>query len=171
MMSKWMTFALLVIGVLFLNGCGQQASGQPQPEPIEEGVDKCEICHMNVADGPHATQILTAEGEHLKFDDIGCMVRDWMPEHEENEQKAVWVRDYETNEWIAFQNAYFVYDETIRTPMAYGVLSFDTEEKAQAYIDENQKGTIMTSEDLLETHSWERNMDMMKEPMKQNHDH
>lgn len=163
---------LSLIG-LMLSGCNQQQAAA-QPEPIEEGVDKCAVCHMNVADGPHATQIQTTDGEHFKFDDIGCMVRDWMPEHDASELEAIWVRDYETKEWLLFENAYYVYDNSIKTPMAYGVLSFKTEEKAQAYIDEHGVGTLMQADELQNQHNWERNMEMMqkmKENMNMDHQH
>ncbi|TDQ34616.1 nitrous oxide reductase accessory protein NosL [Aureibacillus halotolerans] len=143
-----------------------------EPEPINEETDKCPICNMSVKDDQYATQIITEDGRALKFDDIGCMNK-WKDQNSTEAIGAEFVRDFDSMEWIPYEDATYVYGPEIKTPMAYGVISFDTKEAAEAYINEHSQGEIMTAEDL-KSHSWEVNMDMMMEGMDMeghSHDH
>ncbi|WP_074011314.1 nitrous oxide reductase accessory protein NosL [Numidum massiliense] len=158
-------FAMLLVLSLLVVGCGNEP--KVEPAAIDESADKCALCHMAVADGAHATQLTTKDGETLKFDDIGCMVHEWIPKNKDKELDAVFVRDYESKDWVLLDDAHFVYDASFKTPMAYGIYSFKNKDDAQKLIDKEGKGKLLTRDDL-DNHSWKRNKEMMKQ-MK--HDH
>lgn len=127
--------------------------------------DVCEVCAMHVANNEHATQIVLENKRSLMFDDIGCLFK-WIADNGEDDIGAAYVRDFNSSEWILLDNSYFVFDESIQTPMAYGVISFENEADAQSYIDEHGVGTLMTASDLHE-HEWKMN----KEMKDHSHDH
>ena len=41
-------------------------------------------------------------------------------------RKEKFVRDYDSKDWVSLEDATYVYDKTITTPMAYNVISFKT---------------------------------------------
>src|SRR5699024_4341769 len=130
-----------------------------EPEEVNPDTDVCDVCAMAVADDQYATQIVLENEKALKFDDLGCLYK-WIEENGKDDIGAAFVRDFDTEEWILLEDATYVFDEEIETPMAYGIISFENAEDAESYIDENGFGDLLTAEDL-DGHKWE----MMK------HDH
>jgi copper chaperone NosL len=124
---------------------------------------------MAVADDAHATQIVTKDGRALLFDDIGCMYA-WLAEHGDGDVGAAFVRDYRGLRWVKSEKAYYVYDASFKTPMAYGVLSFADKSDAEAFIAEQGKGVLMTADDLP-NHSWAVNRDMDRAHGEGAHEH
>lgn len=152
-------FFVTILLLFMITGCG--AKDQVfEPEEIEEGVDRCAVCNMLVPNDYNATQIMLSDGRSLKFDDIGCMAA-WEQENGLDDVNARYVRDYYTEEWLLIEEATFVYDPELRTPMAYGVVSFSSKDDAEKFVKEQGKGTVLTYEELQQ-HEWERNMELMK---------
>src|SRR5699024_3746854 len=56
------------------------------------------------------------------------------------------------------EDASFVYDEEISTPMGFGVISFQDSDEAEEYIDENEVGELLSVDDLY-NHEWEMDHD------------
>lgn len=151
---KWTTIIGVIVGVsLFMIGCGKQ---EAQPVDIAEGVDKCDVCHMHVANDQHATELVLQDGKALKFDDIGCM-HTWVKEHGAEQVDTQFVRDYYTAEWLKADQATFAYDKTYKTPMGYGIYSFQDKAAAEAFVSEQTTGVVMNA-DSLNSHTWERTM-------------
>lgn len=162
-MKKWnVLLLLLVIGVLALSACGKKY----EPVAIQEDVDVCAICNMQVKDNAYATQIITKDGKSYKFDDIGCM-NEWKKRNGTDNIGMDYVRDYNSKDWIEFSKASYVYDESLRTPMAYGVISFKNADSAKAFVAEQGAGKVLSAEELA-SHDWKQNKDMM---MKHKHEH
>jgi len=159
-MKKLVGVVMLTV-MLLVAGCGKD---DYPPVPINEEIDRCETCNMAIKDDAYATQIITKEGRSLKFDDLGCLV-EWRVEHGTDTIAATYVRDHSSLEWIKYDKAYYVYDASIQTPMAYGVISFESEKAANDYISEHGVGALMDAE-ALAAHSWEVNQEMMG-----SHDH
>lgn len=151
---------------LLLAACGGK---QYEPQAINEATDVCAICKMAVKDDQYATQIITKDGQSLKFDDIGCMNK-WKQENGTETIGAAFVRDYNSKQWLRYEKAYYVYDASFKTPMAYGIVSFEKEADAKAFIAEQGKGKLMTAEELA-NHSWEVHRDMMNMGGKGKHGH
>ncbi|XID94737.1 nitrous oxide reductase accessory protein NosL [Paenibacillaceae bacterium WGS1546] len=163
-MKKRILALMLTGAIALLAACGGQ---KYEAVPINEDVDKCEICNMQVKDDAFATQLTTKEGKTYKFDDLGCM-NEWKRKNAATEIGMDYVRDYNDMEWIEFAKATYVYDASIRTPMAYGIVSFKDKADAEAFIAEHGAGKLMSAEDLA-SHGWERNANGMG--MDHDHDH
>lgn len=143
---------LTVTGLsLALGAC---SSASAEPFEINWGETECEVCKMKVMDEQFAAEAIMDNEKGYAFDDVGCLMRDWYPEQKEDEIAAMYVKDYNTKDWIELDEASFVYDKQSKTPMAYNIVSFAKEADAEAYMEENG-GTMMDFEQLKD-HSWER---------------
>ncbi|MED3554266.1 nitrous oxide reductase accessory protein NosL [Cytobacillus praedii] len=140
---------------MFLAACGKD---EVQPVAINADTDKCEVCNMAVVDDQFATQIVLESGKSMVFDDIGCMY-EWIDSNKNEELAGKFVRDYHNNEWISMDDATYIYNQSIKTPMAYNVISFKDKTTAEDFLKENEGSTLMTSKDLAE-HGWKQNKDM-----------
>ncbi|SDW74021.1 nitrous oxide reductase accessory protein NosL [Paenibacillus sp. PDC88] len=168
-MKFWKLGLTLIASILILTACG---GTKYEAVPINEEVDVCVICNMQVKDDAYATQLTTKDGKNYKFDDIGCM-NEWKEQNGTENIGMDFVRDYNDKEWIEFSKATYVYDESIRTPMAYGIVSFKDKESAEAFVSEQGVGTILTAEDLG-SHTWDQGegmMDMSGEGHGHSHSH
>ncbi|WP_404328150.1 nitrous oxide reductase accessory protein NosL [Mesobacillus maritimus] len=166
MRKKLIHFMGLAGLLLLLAACGND---EVQPVDINEATDTCEVCNMMVANNQHATQIVLENGKSMVFDDVGCMY-DWIESHTNEEIAGKFVRDYDDKEWILVDDATFVYNQSVKTPMAYNVVSFKDKTSAESFAAENEGSTVMTASELAE-HSWERNQDMMKKHKMDSHSH
>ncbi len=113
---------------LALFGCGE--SKKEGPREIYYGSDLCERCSMIISEKPYAAQYLTRGGGVKKFDDLGCMV-EHIKQQKNPSIEAVYVRDYETQEWIDAKAAFFVKSTSIKTPMGHGIVAFRSRESAE----------------------------------------
>ncbi|WP_391570891.1 nitrous oxide reductase accessory protein NosL [Cohnella sp.] len=163
-MKKWIILGVLTLALSILAGCG---GTKYEAVPIDEAVDVCAICKMQVKDDAYATQLTTKDGKTYKFDDLGCM-NEWKHKNGTDNIGMDYVRDYNDKEWIELSKASFVYDASIRTPMAYGIVSFKDKKSAEAFIAEQGVGQLMSASDL-KAHGWEQNKQGM-EGMEHSHD-
>ncbi|ERM16699.1 nitrous-oxide reductase [Brevibacillus laterosporus] len=157
MKKTHMIWASIALVSALMTGCGGQSA---QPVAINESVDKCDICNMQIADDHNATEIILKDGKALKFDDIGDLFA-WIKKNGTEKIDVKFVRDYHTKEWMNLNDATFAYDKEFKTPMAYGVYSFKDKQSAEAFVKEQGKGQILTA-DQLNSHNWEMNMDQME---------
>ncbi|WP_260984539.1 nitrous oxide reductase accessory protein NosL [Paenibacillus xylanexedens] len=155
MNKRWILAMVLLLGTVMLTACGQKYAAVP----INEDVDICAICNMQVKDDAFATQLTTKDGKNFKFDDLGCM-NEWKKENGTDNIGMDYVRDYNDKEWIEFNKATYVYDPSLRTPMAYGIVNFKDKASAEAFVAEQGVGKLMTAEELS-SHDWTQNMDNM----------
>lgn len=132
---------LLLAFLLFVSACGSKASYEPRA--VNPEIDACEVCNMSVAHEDFATQLIETDGTVHMFDDIGCMVKYLHGEGKDKEVGATYVRDFETLDWVPFEQAYHAYHPEFWTPMAYGVVSFETKEQAESYVEKEGKGEVL----------------------------
>ncbi|SMF66065.1 copper chaperone NosL [Paenibacillus uliginis N3/975] len=156
-MKKMLTIITLCLTIAISAGCGKE---EYKAADIDENVDKCEVCQMQVGDNEYAVQIQLKDKKTLKFDDLGDLFL-WKQKNGTEQIGAQFVRDYHTKAWILLENATYIYDKSIRTPMAYGVISFAEKADAEKFVSEQGSGQIMTSENL-DGHKWESDKEMMK---------
>ncbi|MGX1195069.1 nitrous oxide reductase accessory protein NosL [Metabacillus sp. SLBN-84] len=161
--GKMMTMLMLTGVILLLGACSQEV----KPRAINEETDVCEVCNMAVMDNQFATQAILENKKVLTFDDIGCMFT-WKNESMEK-IKATFVRDYNTEDWIESEKAFYVYEKSIKTPMAYNVISFAEEKDAKTFTEKNG-GELLSYEDLS-NHKWEMNKEMMDMEGMEPHSH
>lgn len=165
-MRKWPIAIVIMLAITLLAGCGQDKYAA---QAINEDVDVCAVCNMQVKDDAFATQIVTKDGKILKFDDLGCM-NTWKQENGTDYIGMDYVRDYNDKEWIEFSKATYVYDASIRTPMAYGIVSFKDKSSAEAFVKEQGVGQILSAAELA-NHSWQQNQGMMHMHGEEDHEH
>ncbi|MBR2757424.1 MAG: nitrous oxide reductase accessory protein NosL [Exiguobacterium sp.] len=153
-----------VAGLLSIAGLslalGACSSASAEPFEIKWGETECEVCKMKIMDKQFAAEAIMENEKGYAFDDIGCLMRDWYPEQKEEDIAAMYVKDFNTKNWVELDEAMFVYDKESKTPMAYNILSFAKEADAEAYIEEN--GGDMMDFEQLKDHSWERGEMNMK---------
>ncbi|MCX7878142.1 MAG: nitrous oxide reductase accessory protein NosL [Ignavibacteria bacterium] len=66
-MKKFLILILLTT-ILLLSSCSRE------PEPINFGVDQCELCRMTISDSKFGAEIVTKKGKIYKFDAAECML-------------------------------------------------------------------------------------------------
>lgn len=154
-----MFFSLLII--FALSGCGSNDAGPI--EPTKEHV--CAFCNMEVYTkdeemGVFTAQAIDSNGNHLFFDDSGCLLNYERKTGEALSEK--WVRNYLTKEWIAAKDAVPVHAD-MKTPMKYGYSFFATQEDADKFVNENTNvNAVLSSWDEIDQVSNERYMKKMK---------
>lgn len=163
MRVKYVVLVICVCFIFMAVGCGKQ---ETKAVAINEKLDKCDICQIGVMDNQFATEIILESGKALKFDDIGCMYK-WMEINSGEKTKEKFVRDYDSKDWVSLEDATYVYDKTITTPMAYNVISFKNKKDAESFVS-NYKGKVLSYKELSE-HKWEMNKEMMGKPKTGNH--
>ncbi len=135
-------FALVLIS-LTIAGCSEE-----KPPEIQLGVDKCDMCGMIISEKNYAgLYYSTAEKRWKKFDDLGCLV---MEAKKEGDAKpgTIYVFDYETEELIKAEKAYYVVSSEIWTPMNTGIVAFKSKEKAEETAKKH-RGKVMSFEELM----------------------
>ena len=95
---------LIGLLLLFLIGC---SAGGPTDEPpeIAYGRDVCDACSMIIDEARFAASYVTTTGEVRKFESIEDMFS-YHHDHEE-EVHIFWVHDYESEEWVRADKAFF----------------------------------------------------------------
>lgn len=123
-------FALLAFAFL-LGACAQQSS-ELQPPNIAYGRDMCDACGMIISEAKFAAATVMTDGKTLKFDDAGEMFT-YHAKHPEFQVRAWFVHDYNTQNWINGQSAFYVVAKDIKSPMGTGVAAFADKSAAEAF--------------------------------------
>jgi copper chaperone NosL len=79
---------------------------------------------MIISDERFAAALVTADGEALKFDDVGCMIQ-----HESDGVRpdtAYWVRDVSGDGWLNARHSLFVHSKSIVSPMGFAMAAGPT---------------------------------------------
>lgn len=124
---------IALVLTLSLAACG---GGQAKIEPpaIYYGEDVCDQCNMIISDERFAAAMIVevepGRTDSRVFDDIGGMLL-YQNAHLELKVLARYVHDYETKEWLAAEDAYFVHSEQVHSPMNHGVIAAKTQEQAE----------------------------------------
>jgi copper chaperone NosL len=135
---------LLILTTLVTVACNSAPNFDEPPE-IRYGEDICERCTMIISEPRYAAAYVTTEGEARLFDDIGGMLAH---NRAVSEDVAVfWVHDFDTEEWLKADDAYFVESEHI-TPMGYGIVAFRDSGRAEAWALEKE-GQVLSFAELL----------------------
>lgn len=129
-----------------LVGCGQSVNVEAPPE-IAYGQDVCERCGMIISEENFAAAYWTEAGEARRFDDIGGMLAYNTDQPEK--VASYWVHDFASGEWIRAEEAHYLLDSELMTPMGFGIAAFVDQEQARAlaYGEENVK--ILSFAELL----------------------
>ena len=156
-MKQKLGWILCVSLFIILAACGDK---ETEPVAIDEATDTCSTCNMAVTDNQFATQVILESGKSLVFDDLGCM-HDWLSKNKDEKIDTEFVRDFDNEEWVKADEATYVYDKSVKTPMAYNMISFKDSEDAKAYAKDHKESVVLKANEL-DDHAWERNSEMMQ---------
>jgi len=123
-------------------GCGGGADPARTPPTIAYGEDVCAACGMIVSDPRYAAALVVQEEpagtRTLLFDDLGEL---FAYERERPQLRVLrrWVRDAassvesasDPSAWLALEEAWCVFAESLQTPMATGVAAYGSQEAAE----------------------------------------
>lgn len=124
--------ALAVIGGL-ASCSGGTASGPPE---INYGRDVCDQCHMIISEARYAAAYRDTQGRPFAFDDIGDMM-EHLDASEAVDTATAWVHDFESEDWIDVNDAWFVHSSDIETPMGGGTIAFTERTDAERHALDN----------------------------------
>ena len=136
------TVILLVI-CLLLDACAQR-----EPKPVEIAPeDMCAFCRMAISERRFAAEIITRDGDALKFDDIGCMLDYLKGKDNQSRIAAYFVADFETREWVRGEAAFYARSGEFKTPMSHGIVAFKDPGRAETAAN-NYKGRLIRFSEL-----------------------
>lgn len=122
----WIGVAMLMFLVVSsLAGCGKAETGPP---PIAYGRDAGDRCGMIISDKRFAAAYRLEDGSVKKFDDPAEMTL--ILAQEETQPVGVWVKDYDTQEWLDAASATYVRSAILKSPMGFNVAAFGSKERA-----------------------------------------
>ena len=132
--------------MVVLAGC-TSGPNLEEPPDIRYGEDVCDRCMMIINEAKYAAAYVTPDGEVRRFDDIGGMAAyiDETPE----DVAVLWVHDYDTEEWLKADEAFYVGSKDLATPMGFGIIAFADRERAEEWAIE-KSGTVRTYSELFE---------------------
>lgn len=143
--TRWGVLALFL--VLVLAAACRQTVDTTQPPEIVYGQDVCDNCNMIISEEKFAAAYWTADGEARRFDDLGEMLS-YMQSNPE-EIASTWVHDVNSAEWLPAEEAFFVMNAGLTTPMGTGIVAVATETEAQALAYGQDEATVMTFAEML----------------------
>ncbi len=145
-MKRWTIFILSGVVLLLLVSCGQSVDTNVPPEIIY-GQDVCDECSMIINEEKHAAAYWTTDGEARRFDDIGGMFARLADNPED--VASYWVHDITSGEWIRAENAYFVTNSDLMTPMGFGIAACAEEDQAHALAYGKEGAMVMSFAEML----------------------
>ena len=142
----YLTF-LILLAITLTAACQAQVD-LSQPPVIHYGEDLCEECGMIISEPRFAAAYYTTDGEARGFDDIGGMA----VHHAEHQEDVAqfWVHNYDTEDWIKAELAYFVMSDQLHTPMDYGIVAFSDQDRAQKMASDNN-AMVMSFEAVMDS--------------------
>lgn len=139
---------VVVWGLLFLilAACGGEAD-TTQPPEILYGQDVCDECNMIISEEKYASAYWTADGEPRRFDDVGEMLV-YMAKNPEP-TASIWVHDINSAGWLLADDAWFVMNSGLRTPMGTGIAVLADEAAAEALAFDQPDAVVMTFAEIV----------------------
>ena len=143
---------LVALLAIIMVGCGEEEQSLDPPE-ISYGVDMSEM-GLPVVDPRFTVAALPMESKDwLLFDDIGEFLR--YHQTKSSDFQVVWVPDFNTEEWIKAEDAWFVQsDGFCFSPMKWCIAAFSSQESASVAIDE-YTGEMWNWENVFEE-TWDQ---------------
>jgi copper chaperone NosL len=124
--------------------------GSAEFRPVElMPEDMCSFCRMAISEKRFAAELMTKDGGVVKFDDTACMLHFRKERIRPESVVATFVLDFDSREWLKFQEAYFVESSQFKTPMGGGLAAFKAKARAEGAAVRYQ-GVQLTCETLLQ---------------------
>lgn len=140
-------FLILLSLVFIFLGC-ESGNQLNKPPEIRYGEDPCDECHMLINESRYVAGYVTNDRQTRRFDDIGCLLL-YQKEHDETVAQF-WVKDFNTQEWLKADTAFFVRSDSIQTPMGFGIIAFKDKKAVQYIFPTQNQDQILKFSQLLE---------------------
>lgn len=124
-------FHLVATVILLTAGCASAAA--TDPPSINYGRDICVECGMIIQDARFAAAYRLGDGEEKAFDDVGDMIVHLRETGDSVDSEEMWVHDFETEEWVSVDLAFFVPTLSVASPMGHSILAFSDEGRASSF--------------------------------------
>ena len=102
---------------------------------------------MAISEKRFAAEFITADGEAVKFDDLGCLLNHRRERPIQYEIAAYFVVDFDSREWVKAEEAHYVRSPQFKTPMGAGIAAFKDRSRAEASAAE-LKGQLLRFAEL-----------------------
>ena len=103
---------------------------------------------MAISERRYAAEFLDRDGEAVKFDDVGCMLRYRRRMADQGAIATAFVVDFNSGRWLEAAAAYYVRSPDLKTPMGSGLVAYaDAASAANAAAAHH--GEILRVADLL----------------------
>lgn len=126
-----------VLSVTCLLGMTVLASCSTQPTPFDTGKDACHFCKMSITDTRFGGELITKKGKVFKFDDLHCLAAflrsDAVPEKEI--ARTLTINFEAPNTFLDVDQAAFVTDPALKSPMGSHAAGFSGRQVATAFIE------------------------------------
>ncbi len=132
--------------LLALAACGG-GEDTTQPPEILYGQDVCDECDMIISEEKYASAYWTAEGEARRFDDVGEMLVFMARSPEAT--ASIWVHDINSATWLPAEEAWFVMNSGLRTPMGTGIAVLADEQSARALAFDQPEAVVLTYSEIV----------------------
>lgn len=133
--------ALAMTLLLALAACAASAG----PPEIRYGEDACQECQMTIDQARYAAAYRLANGDTLRFDDLGDMlVHLASTGHRPTE---FWVGNYQHDGWLRAEKASFVRSSALETPMGHGLVALP-DRQAAAALAATKDGQVLSWQQL-----------------------
>lgn len=130
-LARVVSHLLLIVTLSALVGAcaGAAATGPPD---IKYGRDVCVECSMVISEARFAAAYRLDDGTEKLFDDIGGMLKHGN-ETGDVAHATAWVHDFQTEEWVQADVAFYVPTRSVATPMGHGVVAFADHARAMEF--------------------------------------
>jgi copper chaperone NosL len=103
---------------------------------------------MIINEERHAAAYITKDGQSHIFDEVGNMLQGLLKNQDIPDVTAFFVHDYEQQNWLRAETAYYVLSPELSTPMGSGLVALASSEQAKTLANEVQ-GQVFTFEEIL----------------------
>ena len=118
MRRDWTRHLPALVIVAAIGGCAPAVDGPPE---IRVDRSACAHCTMLISE-PRYAAAYRIEGAYKSFDDVGCLLNALADERSDAVVR-LWFRDVRDDAWITEEQAMFVRADSLRTPMAGGIVA------------------------------------------------
>jgi copper chaperone NosL len=101
---------------------------------------------MAISEKQYAAEIIPADGQAIKFDDLACLVN--YVEGKSLDIKAWYAIDYGSRQWIEARKSHFVRSSELTTPMGGQMIAFKDRSQAEAAAKDFH-GKLLAFDDLF----------------------
>jgi copper chaperone NosL len=126
---------LVPLLLLLLAGCAASPPAEPRPPDIILGEDVCSECGMSITDLRLAAAIVIPGSQDLLFDDLAELVN-YRQDHQLPANAAFFVHDYDSREWLAAEQAFYVTSKNLHGPMGGTLVAFAIKGRAETFASE-----------------------------------